>query len=526
MTNHSGSSTPHRVGRGAVGLLLGLFVGLAITLSILALRAAIQNVYIHGFGEVLGWMGLPVLVLPIFGAVVGFSARKREAWFSFGATAGGLVGGIAGGTLVGGLVTAEASGPWAGGIVGGAAGALVAAAWSGRHLVRRHPAHAAAALVAPLLASACAAPDAPREARLAPPPEAERVEAVLYLLGDPGVGRMESFPVLPEMRRDMEAWSERLDSTSHAAMAVLGDIVYPDGLHPPADPTRTTDSLRVADQIGIVSTPPADEVGARAYFIPGNHDWGQEEDWAGARRLVGLDRFLQSWSGSARGRVFIAPEPGTGGPQVIDMGEHLRLVALDTGWWLLGAEEGEKDAVIEGIRRAVEGADGRKVVMAAHHPLESGGPHGTFSEFGSTLGLRVLLREAGILLQDLDSRPYQDLLRRLDEVFHATGGPDVFAGGHEHSLQVFGPQGEDVTRGLVVGSASKLTGVSMAPHMKFGRSEPGYAKLFALDDGSLHIRFEAAPARYLKCDGESQNQDRCMDDALRSFRTVWAETIE
>lgn len=519
-------NTARRGLRTGVGLIVGLVVGIAVTLAILALRAAVANVYIHDFGAVVGWVGLPIAVMPLLGTALGFYGRRGWAWLTLGATTGGLVCGAAAGAVVGALVTPEPSGPWAGGIVGAAAGALSGTVWAATGYPGRDAVRTAAMLLVPLLMSACAPPDAPQEARIEPAPDPAQVDAVLYLLGDPGVARMESFPVLPEMRRDMESWSAKLDSSSGVALAVLGDVVYPDGLHPPTDPTRTTDSLRVADQISIVSTAAAERIGARAYFIPGNHDWGQEEDWAGARRLAGLDRFLQGWSGSARGRIALSPEPGEGGPHVVDVGDHLRLVTLDTAWWLLGAEEDEKSAVVEGVRDAIEGAGARRIVMAAHHPLESGGPHGTFSDLGSTLGLRVLLREAGILLQDLDSRPYQDLLRRLDGVFRATGGPDVFAGGHEHSLQVFGPQGEDVTRSLVVGSASKLTGVAMAPGMEFGRSEPGYAKIFALDDGSLHIRVEAAPARYLRCDDGPGDPDRCMREALRSFRTVWAETLE
>jgi hypothetical protein len=434
---------------------------------------------------------------------------------------------------------------WAGLMMGAAAGLLLGvsvallrhyrrrrrALEEGWELGPRRPIFAAllitAAFLGPLvgLGARASVPDPPSAPRVTAEPDASQVESVVFLLGDGGNARQHLSPILPRVRADVERWSGRLERDSAVVVLFLGDNVYPSGLPEQGSLTWAGDSAKVADQASLVAGPLGRKRGARAIFLAGNHDWGHEADWAGALRLVRLGEFLDSWTGPAAGRLTMSPEPGTGGPGIVDLGRGVRLVLLDTAWWLLGADPPGKDEVIEGLREALRSAAGRRVIVAAHHPLRSAGPHGVAEELGRTFGVRFLLQKAGLLLQDLTSPPYADLRARLGEVFSDAGRPDIFAGGHEHSLQVFGLEATPVPRDLVVGSASKLTKVRNAPGLLFARSEPGYAKVFVLRDGGLHIRIEAAPARYLTCENAT-DLDACMADGVAAFRTVWAETLE
>lgn len=510
----------------AGGLVLGAVSGLLVVLALAGLRRVVENMYVHGFGDFVGWLGAPAAVGLVGGIVAGFALPVRAFWrratLLMAAIAIGAVLGAAAGLLLG----SEPSAPWVGGLIG--AGGLAALAWVGLLVRTLRPGAVAvvplAALLVPLVA--CSGPAAaPNEPRTMPAPDPAEVESIVFLVGDPGLARREDDPIIHKLRADIERWSAQLGPNANVAAVTLGDMMYPDGLHPVGHELRERDSLRMVSQIAIVSGEAADRAGALAVFTPGNHDWGQEEDWAGARRLVRLEEFLESWEGPAAGRLILSPEPGTGGPGVLDIGPDLRLLLLDTAWWLYDAAPEAKAAVIDSVRAAIRSAGGRRIVMAAHHPLESGGPHGTAPDLRRSLGFRFLLKKAGLLLQDLDSRPYADLRRQLLAAFDDVGHPDVFAGGHEHSLQVFQADATAARRGVVIGSASKLTEVRYAPGMKFGRSEPGYGKLLLLRDGRLHLRIEAAPARYLTCEGAA-DVNACVEEGVAAYRTVWAEEIE
>src|SRR5205823_13225770 len=140
---------------------------------------------------------------------------------------------------------------------------------------------------------------------------------------------------------------------------------------------------------------------------------------------------------AARGdtRVTFLPGGGCPGPAVVDVGDRVRLVALDTQWWLQDGPKPQDPVsscptdsereVIESLRAALGTAGRRAVVVVGHHPLLSGGPHG--GHFGwrdhvfplrglkSWLWLPLPLigsaypitRESGILSQDAPSPAYR-----------------------------------------------------------------------------------------------------------------------
>jgi hypothetical protein len=543
MPVHRGSENPSRIRSAArvlAGAALGVVVGLVVTFGFLAYRATVEKVYIHYWGELVGWIGLPILIVPSILVALAIRASTARFWWGGAALLASVVLGAGLGAVAGSVLSDHASGPWAGGLMGSGAATTLTSLGLGVLVLR--PKAAVIVLASVFLVTGCRTPPdtAPSEAYLGSPVDTSEVISVIFLLGDPGLVQVDEHPVIPKMRQDVEHWSgvvlnsigsqQRITSgqgedpetpTGGVAMVVLGDVVYPSGMAAVGGPSREIDSARVSAQIHVLEGPAADSLGAEGIFIPGNHDWGRKEDWAGAQRLVRLQRFLEAWSGRAAGRLSVEPAPGTGGPSVVDLGPNLRLIALDTAWWLLGAEPGERTRVLDGVREALATAGNKRVVLAAHHPLDTGGPHGAGVDLGTFLGIRLLLKRAGILLQDLDSRPYSGLKSGLLDIFSEVRKPDIFAGGHDHSLQVFesGPTGR--IRGLVVGSAVKLTGVTAAQGMLFGRSEPGYGKIFVLRDGSLHVEIEAAPTRFLRCGPDAL--PGCMEEALDSYRTVWRE---
>src|SRR5690606_12528502 len=137
--------------------------------------------------------------------------------------------------------------------------------------------------------------------------------------------------------------------------------------------------------------------------------------------------------------VALEPPAGTGGPTIVDLGDHTRLLLLDTAWWLLYDQFDEgvaRDGVLKAIELAIMEAGDREIMIAAHHPFNSAGPHGGEFDFWETFGLRYVLARSGAILQDVSSLPYRELEAGLRDIFARRGEPLVFIGGHEHSLQV------------------------------------------------------------------------------------------
>jgi hypothetical protein len=203
----------------------------------------------------------------------------------------------------------------------------------------------------------------------------------------------------------------------------------------------------------------ARSTGARGIFVPGNHDWAHSgpDGWDAVRRQ---GRFIERNGGP---RVALVPAGGCPGPVSIDVESVLRLLVLDTQWWfhkgpkpthpVSDCPADSESEVVDSVRAALAAADGRQVVVLAHHPLATTGGHGGYFDWkvhifplrrlASWLWIPLpfigsaypLARNLGISDQDLSSGRYQHMLKAFDSAF-ADHPPLVYAGGHDHSLQV------------------------------------------------------------------------------------------
>ena len=351
------------------------------------------------------------------------------------------------------------------------------------------------------------------------------VESVIFLVGDAGEAHLTTSPTLTRLQQDVEWWSANLPQDSSVLVLNLGDIIYPEGLPEPDAPNYEEYTDIVLGQAMLVGGPAAREKGAFQIFTAGNHDWGLEQDWEGFARLLNLDAYLATLKDDFGLRVELEPEAGSGGPYVIDWGEYFRILVIDTSWWVQLADESAQNELISAVREAMEGADGRSVIIAAHHPFRSAGSHGGTFSFWRTLGFRYVLHRAGAVLQDLTSIPFRQFEAGLRSVFAEVGPPLIFAGGHDHSLQVLTTlQPTDPTISIVSGSGSKLTDVSERDGLLWGAGVPGYVRLVIERDGGTRIFVEGVPAEYLVCPTADPQRTTCLNEGVEAFRTVyWRE---
>lgn len=335
---------------------------------------------------------------------------------------------------------------------------------------------------------------------------APRTHAV-YLIGDAGAPKLPKQgdavvdPVLASLEADVLDSAEVLGA-DQVTVVYLGDNVYPKGLAPEGHPDRARGERVLQAQIQAARP-------AWTLFTAGNHDWHREGSEGVA--YVNAEREYLDAQGE---RVGMLPPGGCAGPDRWDIGKHLRLVFIDqVGWHHVVAHPEthppdcrEHDAleVFYALAYEFDHPDGRHVIMAAHHPLLTAGPHGghyTFrqhvfplTDFVDWLWIPLpivgsiypISRQLGVTRTDVTSEPYKLF---VDAIYRASRPtvPMAVAAGHEHSLQVH----QDVV-GLYnlvsgAGSAKKVNRVEKMDDLLMAEASPGWMRLDLHDDGALDL---------------------------------------
>lgn len=345
-------------------------------------------------------------------------------------------------------------------------------------------------------------------AKSAPPtpaPPLEDVDATLLLIGDAGVPTAKD-PVLAELTREAGR------DPARTLVVFLGDNIYPRGLPRPKDGGRREAERRLSAQVEAVRA-----AGASAVFVPGNHDWAARDGgWNAVKRQA---EFVTS---HGEGRIAMLPADGCPGPAVRDIGERLRLVVLDTEWWLhRGAKPqhptsscpADSEAeVADALSAAIKDAGDRRVVVVGHHPLASGGTHGGFFTWKDHIfPLRAgkswlwiplpgvgssypVARQSGASNQDF-SGPLNRTMREAIGAVFKKHAPLVYAAGHEHNLQVL--KGKETPYLLVSGAGAfgHVTRTHDTRVTEFARTASGFMRLDVSRKGDVRLGVRVVTGR-------------------------------
>jgi hypothetical protein len=253
-----------------------------------------------------------------------------------------------------------------------------------------------------------------------------RNEALVHrvlLVGDAGVPQ-ESEPVLEALGVWGDAHPER------TTVLFLGDNLYPAGLE--------EDDLPRGE---AVLQAQLDASAARKIFVPGNHDWGFPAQ--GADRVLRQQAYVE-----AHAAAFL-PRDGCAGPAYRELlaadGNDTRglgLILIDIDPWFV--EEAQRPscpgadtpkALAAQLTTLLERHREQWLIVGAHHPLRTGGPHGGFTRgwlADAVTGTMFLIYGS---LQDAYEDGYRAIMAPIEEAL-ASAPPLLFAAGHDHNLQV------------------------------------------------------------------------------------------
>ncbi len=231
----------------------------------------------------------------------------------------------------------------------------------------------------------------------------------------------------------------------------------------------------------------------RIVAIPGDRDWAEGK--AGVERLE--DALI-----AALGDSVLTPGDQAGGPRDIELAPGLRLLAIDTAWWLRDPDQ-QPDGHYNGenvrspadvatfLEQTIQSRDDDRLIVIGHHPVVSNGPYAgqrTVGQTVATLGLGPLVGQTvGTSGESLASERYRVMRDVLDGLFRQQDRL-VYASSHDRSLQTFDVVRSEINRQAYLVSG---TGGGRATPAVAGRGaasivpKPGYQRLTYYADGSL-----------------------------------------
>ena len=324
----------------------------------------------------------------------------------------------------------------------------------------------------------------------------DTIAARIVLIGDAGElvdGRQ---PVIDAVRQFVP-----LDKKT--TVVFLGDNLYSAGL-PDDQQSNYWQYKAVLDtQVNLVNKTPA-----KAYFIPGNHDWmnGAPDGYS---QVVRQQRYIDQIS---RSNIKFYPEGGCPGPVAVNITDDILLVMMDSQWWLHENEkpgiesdcpQKTKEEVLTELEDILAENERKLVLFAFHHPFKSNGIHGGYFTIKQHIfpftdlnkNLLIPLPVIGSLYpiargifgtpQDLKHPIYQEMAQKVEKVVkehHYT----IFMHGHEHSLQYFADSNFNI---IISGAGCKHTRVAHGRNAEFLSSLLGFATLEVSKNKNVQLSF-------------------------------------
>jgi hypothetical protein len=190
---------------------------------------------------------------------------------------------------------------------------------------------------------------------------------------------------------------------------------------------------------------------ARAFFVPGNHDWKQGKP-GGWQHVKNEGAYIDSLS---LPNIELLPSGGCPGPVVVPLGEKVVLVCMDSEWWLQdiserpGVESGcdckDERSILNALKDIVGLYPDKLIVLAMHHPLYMDGWRRSFLAINPKFAelrrqVEAIIRGHNNIVDVAGQEHTLQLLRR-DSVYYVVSGSGSDIGFAAIELHASGPPG-------------------------------------------------------------------------------------
>lgn len=309
-------------------------------------------------------------------------------------------------------------------------------------------------------------------------PQSELLSRII-LFGDAGASAIN--PLQPSLQI---ALSQAVKSPEKTSILALGDNIYDFG-YPTlqaGEKTFTVEQKALINQLDA-QLEVSRKSGAQMYVLPGNHDWFAGQVDGQAAYIEDVNRFSES-------EIYFVPYRAGEMPYAeLVHRDGISLIFLDS-MWMIGAKDEVFDSAVVQLKGLLEQVHmqhpSNLLLLAAHHPLQSMGPHFTGYDFLGDLIKWVYEKYMGWDYGgDLNDAPYQRYIHVLEKITIAYPKV-VFAAGHDHSLQLF--KSTNASRYDLVSGAANASKVSMVAHNEntlFAQAVEGLMVLDVYTEGVL-----------------------------------------
>lgn len=330
--------------------------------------------------------------------------------------------------------------------------------------------------------------------------ENDSIKQSIYLIGDAGE------PLADQKETVFQILKREISIHPIASTIIfLGDNIYLSGLPDSNDTDRQEMERRLNEQISIGA-----QSGTRIIFIPGNHDW----DYKGRDGLAALNRQERFIDKKNYPLITLLPKNGLPGPSIIDINDEIRIIAIDTEWWIHKYQKPfykNDTSEVQTERRFLDSLSGIlagslqwKVIVVGHHPLRTFGEHGGFFDWRDHFfplrkisrwlwiplpvigSLYPISRMLGISEQDMSGRKNTIMRNAIDSVL-SRYPVALYASGHEHALQVIEKEAHHYY--LVSGKGIQLhnEALSVGNSTIAATRNAGFMRLDVLKSGRLRL---------------------------------------
>lgn len=321
----------------------------------------------------------------------------------------------------------------------------------------------------------------------------------IFLVGDAGNADE------VQAQHTLNILKSKLDSANKNSMLIfLGDNIYPSGMPKKKDKDYPLAKEKMENQLSITKN-----FKGKTLVIPGNHDW-----YHGLDGLKAQEEFVRDYLNDKKSFL-----PKNSCPiDDISLTSDIKLIVIDSEWVLANWDHypginkncpiKTRDDLFYAFQDLITKNQGKRIIVALHHPVISSGTHAGYNSARSHLFpfkgnvpapgvatiINILRNTSGASMEDINNQHYADLANRLKSIVQDKDNV-IFVSGHDHNLQYHSDRN---IRQIISGGASKVDPATIAEQTDFSYGGSGFAVLNIRKDQSCDVEYFSTKDNQLK----------------------------